>query len=125
HVLTRCCTQPCSNETLFGTFASFGSLPVTFWPLLWRTPLPASGYHCQSLPVCAPYLACEKLASLLRLGPSFATQSSIGIVTIACAPAAFACEMKVSPRSPAVELESAMLSKYQSASRLSAFSCQL
>ena len=33
--------------------------------------------------------------------------------------------MNVSPRSPAVALLSAMLSKYQSLPRLSAFSCQL
>ena len=88
-------------------------------------PLPASGNHCQSLPVCAPYLAIEKLASLLRFGPTFATQSIIGIVSIAWALAARAFAMNVSPRSPASALLSAMLSKYQSLPRLSAFSCQL
>ena len=73
--------SPAGTSNSTGTFASFGSLPVTFWPLV-RTPLPASGNHCQSLPVCAPYLAIEKLASLLRFAPSFATQSIIGIVSI-------------------------------------------
>ena len=109
---------------LDGTLASLGSLPVTNWPLV-RTPFPASGNHCQSVPVCAPYLAIEKLASLLRLAPTLATQSIIGIVSMACALAARALAMNVSPRSPAVALLSAMLSKYQSLPRLSAFSCQL
>ena len=79
-----------------------------------RTPLPASGNHCQSLPVCGPYFAIEKLASLLRFGPSFATQSNIGIVIIGCAFADFASDTNVSPRSPATALLSPMLSKYQS-----------
>src|SRR5204863_6552869 len=106
------------------TLASFGSLPETYWPDV-STPLPASGNHCQSFPVCAPYLAIEKLASLLRLGPTLAIQSIIGTVSIACAPTARVFAMKVSPRSPATALASAMLSKYQSLPRLSAFSCQL
>src|SRR5581483_2265047 len=109
---------------LDGALASLGSLPVTNWPLV-RTPLPASGNHCQSLPLCAPYLAMEKLASLERLAPSLATQSSMGIVNIACAPAALELAINVSPRSPATALGSAMLSKYQSLARLSALSCQL
>ena len=54
-----------------------------------RIPLPASGNHCQSLPVCVPYLACEKLASLARFVPSFATQPIIGIVTGASGTAGF------------------------------------
>ena len=33
--------------------------------------------------IAAPYLACEKLASLARLGPSRAIQSSIGTVSMA------------------------------------------
>ena len=74
---------------------------MTNWPLV-RMPLPASGYHCQSLPVCAPYLAIEKLASFERFGPSFATQSIVGMVIIACAPAARALAMNVSPISPGV-----------------------
>ncbi len=74
---------------------------MTNWPLV-RMPLPASAYHCQSLPVCAPYLAIEKLASFERFGPSFATQSIVGMVIIACAPAARALAMNVSPISPGV-----------------------
>ena len=57
--------------------------------------------------------------------PSLATQSIVGIVSIACAFAGPRFAMNVSPRSPAVALLSAMLSKYQSLPRLSAFSCQL
>ena len=41
---------------------------------------------------------------MLRLAPSFATQSIIGIVSIACAFAAREFAMNVSPRSPAVAL---------------------
>ncbi len=93
--------------------ASAGLL-ITFCPLELNTPLPASGYHCQSLPVCAPYLAMEKLASLPRLEPSLATQPIMGMVSIACAPAPLLMEKNVSPRSPATELESPILSKYQS-----------
>jgi len=62
---------------------------------------------------------------LPRFDPSFATQSIVGIVTIGWAPALRLVPMKLSPRPPGVELDSAMLSKYQSAPRLSAFSCQL
>src|SRR4029450_12523653 len=83
------------------------------------------GNHCQSLPVCAPYLAWEKLASLERFPPSRAIQSSMGIVIIGRAPADWVEEMKVSPRSPATLLASGMLSKYQSWPRLSALICQL
>ena len=36
---------------------------MTNCPLV-RMPLPASGNHCQSLPVCAPYLAIEKPGQL-------------------------------------------------------------
>ena len=92
-----------------GTFASRGSLPVMNWPLA-PTPLPASGIHCQSLPVCAPYFAIEKPASFVRLVPTFATQSISGIVSIAWAFAAVELAKKVSPRSPAVALLSPMLS---------------
>src|SRR2546429_7664725 len=106
-------------------FAWFLSFHVMYAPSLERMPLPASGNHCQSLPVCGPYLAMEKLGSLERFGPSLATQPIIGIVSIACAPADFEFEMKVSPRSPAVALASAILSKYQSLPRLSPLSCQL
>ena len=67
---------------------------MTAWPLL-RMPLPASGIHCQSLPVCAPYLAMEKLASFDRLAPSLATQSIVGMVIIAWAPA-----VRASPPAP-------------------------
>jgi hypothetical protein len=49
----------------------------------------------------------------------------IGIVTIGSAAAARVLTTKSSPRCPGVALDSAMLSKYQSAPRLSAFSCQL
>ena len=86
---------------------------MTNWPLV-RMPLPASGNHCQSLPVCAPYFAIEKLASFARFGPSLATQSSIGMVNIGCAPAARALAMNVSPLSPGVADVPGMLSKYQS-----------
>src|SRR5204863_9695882 len=107
------------------TLASFGSLPVLFWFVLFSTPLPALGNHCASLPVCAPYFACEKLASLLRLEPILATHPMIGIVIIDCAPALRDMVKNVSPRSPAAALVSPMLSKYQSWPRLSAFCCQL
>src|SRR5205823_4587636 len=120
-----CCTQLCWSETPFGTFASLGSLPVMLKPVLFDTPLPASAYHCQSLPVCGPYFACEKLASFPRPLPTFASQSMIGTVIIGCAPAPRLVLMNVSPRSPAVGLGSPRLSKYQSWPRLSAFCCQL
>src|SRR5215472_2201128 len=106
-------------------FASFGSLPVTFCWLDAFTPLPASGNHCQSFDCCAPYFAIEKLESLPRLGPSFATQPMVGIVSIDCAPADLVAEIKSSLSLPGVELPSSRLSKYQSLPRLSAFSCQL
>src|ERR1019366_3855064 len=115
----------CWSEEVLPMLASFGSFPVTYCPLDFSMPLPASGNHCASFPVCAPYLACEKLASLLRLGPSLAIQSSIGMVIMARAPPACVVEMNVSPRSPATADVSPMLSKYQSWSRLSAFNCQL
>jgi hypothetical protein len=83
---------------------------VIGWPVLLETPLPASGYHCASVPVCCPYLATEKLASLLRFAPSFATQSSMGMVTMDSAPTLLLFWMKVSPRSPWAELVSPMLS---------------
>src|SRR5262245_1227870 len=120
-----CWIQLFWNADVAGMFASFGSLPVTFWLFAARTPLPASGNHCESLNFWAPYFAIEKLASLLRLAPSFATQPTIGIVTIGSAPAPFALAMKVSPPSPAVLLEYGTLSKYQSFPRLSALICQL
>ena len=82
---------------------------MTYWPFV-KMPFPASGNHCQSLPVCGPYLAIEKLASLPRLEPSFATQSIMGIVSMAWAFAARELAKNVSPRSPAVALLSAMLS---------------
>src|SRR5262250_1644078 len=102
------------------TLASVGLLPTTNWPVLCRTPFPASGNHCQSLPVWAPYLAIEKLESLARPLPNLATHPIMGIVTIDCAPAVRLSETKVSIRSPGVELLSPMLSKYQSDPRLSA-----
>src|SRR5690348_1574905 len=95
------------------------------WPVLLATPLPASGNHCASLPVSGPYFAMEELQSLARLAPRLATQPLVGMVNIACAPAALLLEMKVSPRSPVVALLSPMLSKYQSLPRLSAFRFQL
>src|ERR1044072_3511285 len=98
----RALTQFCWKVELLATFASLGSLPETGWPVLDKMPLPASGNHCASLPVCAPYLAMEKLASLLRFAGTFATQLSMGMVSMACAPPALLLEMKVSPRSPAV-----------------------
>jgi hypothetical protein len=49
----------------------------------------------------------------------------IGTVTSGVALPARVEETKSSPRCPAAELASAMLSKYQSAPRLSALSCQL
>src|SRR5436190_22656282 len=119
-----CCTQPCCSDVLFGVLASLGSFHVIVCPPC-NTPLPASGYHCQSLPVCAPYLACEKLESLPRPLPSFATQSMIGTVIIGCAPAPRLVVMNVSPRSPAVPLASPRDSKYQSWPRLSPLNCQL
>src|SRR5438105_10594568 len=114
-----CCTHCCCRAEVLLVFASLGSLPATFCPVDLRIPLPASGNHCGSFPVCAPYLVCEKLASLLRLEPSLATQSSIGMVIMARAPPACVVEMNVSPRSPATADVSPMLSKYQSWSRLS------
>src|SRR5439155_4871621 len=120
-----CCAQLCCIVALFGVLASFGSFQVMFWPVLCCTPLPASGYHCQSVPVWAPYFPTEKLESLLRLAPSLATQSIMGTVIIDCAPTLLLMVMKVSPRSPAVELASPRLSKYQSWPRLSALNCQL
>src|SRR5215212_9200649 len=105
--------------------ASFGSLPAMFWPVADDTPLPASGYHCQSLPVCGPYLATEKLASLERFAPSFASQPRVGMVIIASAPAFFVLPMNASASAPAVALLYGMDSKYQSKARLSAFCCQL
>ncbi len=107
------------------TSASFGSSPVMLRPVLFYTPLPASGNHCQSFAVCASYLAIEKLASLARFAPSFATHPIIGTVSMACAPADLLVEKNVSPRSPATGLEPPTDSKYQSLPRLSAFSCQL
>src|SRR5580658_6919531 len=105
--------------------ASFGSLPVICWLVEARIPLPASGNHCESLPVCVPYVACEKLASFARFVPRLATQPIMGMVTSACAPAALVLEMNVSPTSPATELGYPILSKYQSASLLSALRSQL
>ncbi|MBV6430931.1 MAG: hypothetical protein IANPNBLG_01053 [Bryobacteraceae bacterium] len=96
-----------------------------FRPVLLSTPLPASGNHCQSFPVCAPYLAWEKLASLDRPAPNFATHPMMGMVSMGSAPPARLWLMNVSPCSPAVELAYAMLSKYQSLPRLSAFCIQL
>src|SRR5439155_6500390 len=119
------CTHCCWNSDVLPTLASLGSLFCTGWFVDFRTPLPASANHWASLPVCAPYFAWEKLASLLRLAPSLATQSIMGIVIMARAPAACVEEMNVSPRSPATLLASPMLSKYQSCPRLSAFNCQL
>src|SRR5262245_20243422 len=98
---------------------------MTYCPFDCRMPLPASGNHCQSLPVCAPYLVMEKLASLVRFEPSLASQPMIGMVSMAWAPAFLVMEKNVSPRSPATELDSPMLSKYQSCPRLSALICQL
>jgi hypothetical protein len=49
----------------------------------------------------------------------------VGMVSIACAPAARVLVMNVSPTSPGAALAAPMLSKYQSAPRLSAFCCQL
>ena len=107
-----------------GTLASFGSLPVTRLPFV-RTPLPASGNHCQSLSGWAPYFAAEKLASFVRPAPSLATQPMSGTVIIGSAPPWRESAMKLSAEPPAVALAPGMLSKYQSAPRLSAFSCQL
>jgi hypothetical protein len=104
--------------------ASLASFPVTYAPLV-RTPLPASGNHCQSASACAPYFATEKLASFERFPPTFATQPMVGMVSMGSAPASFDVVTNVSPTSPAVELAYGMLSKYQSAPRLSAFCCQL
>src|SRR3954453_13386132 len=105
-------------------WASLGSLPVMFCPVLLKTPLPASGKYCESLPVWAPYFAWLKLQSLERLAPSLATQPIIGIVSIARAPCDLASLMKLSPSAPAVALLEPMLSKYQSEARLVAFNCQ-
>src|SRR6185295_8051100 len=113
------CTHWRWYAELLGTLASFGSLPLTGSPDDCRIPLPASGNHCQSLPVCAPYFACEKLASLPRFTPILAIQPIIGMVSSGCAPPALLLEMKVSPRSPATLLASPRLSKYQSCPRLS------
>src|SRR5262245_40380414 len=88
-------------------------------------PLPASGNHCQSFPVCAPYLAMEKLESLPRLGPSLATQPIVGMVIIDWAPTLLFAAMKSSLSLPAVELPESRLSKYQSLPRLSQLHCQL
>ena len=67
----------------------------------------------------------SKLASFDRLLPTLATYSMIGMVTIGSALPARLLRTKSSPRCPGVALDSAMLSKYQSAPRLSALSCQL
>ena len=77
-VATRCCTQACWKSEFDGTLASFGSLPVTFWPLL-RMPLPASGNHCESLPVCGAVFGDREARELARFAPSLATQPIIGI----------------------------------------------
>src|SRR6185295_10477849 len=79
HRLTIDWTHCCWNAELLATLASFGSLFVIGWFVDFKMPFPASGNHWASLPVCAPYLACEKPASLLRFEPSFATQSSMGM----------------------------------------------
>src|SRR4051794_33576089 len=118
-----CWTQFCWYAEPAGVLASLGSLPVTFPPAAF-TPLPASEKY-GSVACCAPYLPTEKPARLPRPAPSFATQSSMGMVIIGCAPAALEVEINVSPRSPATELASPMLSKYQSLARLSALACQL
>src|SRR5437763_6637335 len=110
-----CCTQLCCSDVLFCTLASFGSFHVMLWPPC-RTPLPASANHCQSLPVCAPYFACEKLASLLRLEPTLATHPMIGIVIIGCAPALRDTVKNGSPRCPAGALVWTMRSTYHSCS---------
>src|SRR4051794_32530335 len=103
--------------------ASLGSLPVIVVPLV-RTPLPASGMN-GSVFCCAPYLATEKLARLLRLVPSLATQPRVGMVMLGCAPVAWASEIKLSTEAPAVVPVSEILSKNQSAAWLLAFCCQL
>ena len=69
--------------------------------------------------------AIEKLASLLRFDPTFATQSISGMVSIGLRVHRLRAREKPSPRSPGMALGSAMLSKYQSLPRLSAFTCQL
>jgi hypothetical protein len=51
--------------------------------------------------VCGPYLAIEKLASLLRLGPSLATHPAIGMVISGCDPLDFVRLTKLSADSPA------------------------
>jgi hypothetical protein len=100
-----CWTHPIWKSASAGTFASFGLLPVMRWPVALLMPLPASGNHCQSLPVCGPYLAMEKLESFDRFAPTFATHPTVGIVIIAWAFAFLDCEMNVSPPSPGVALE--------------------
>ena len=107
------------------TLASFGSFPLMAWPLEAAIPFPASGNHWASAPVCGPYFASEKLASLSRFGPSRATQPIIGMVISGSAPLDLDLAMKLSTESPGVALLSGTLSKNQSAARLLAFACQL
>ena len=70
-----------------------------------------NGKYLKSLLHCAPYLAMEKLVNFARPAPSFATQPTIGMVSIACDPAPLLSEKMVSPRSPATALVSPMLWK--------------
>ena len=61
------CTKPFWKLASAGSAQSLGSLLVMLLPPA-LTPLPASGIHCASLPLCAPYLAIEKHAVLARAG---------------------------------------------------------
>src|SRR5262249_14381590 len=111
-----------------GMLASLGSLPVTNCPSEARTPLPASGNHCQSLSFWAPYFWIEKLESFARFWPpSLATHPIVGIVSNAFAFAALLPAIKSSFSFPAVEMPGcdSRLSKYQSLPRLSQLHCQL
>src|SRR5439155_20488148 len=111
----RCCTQACWKAEFVRKLASFGSFVVISVLLLVTTPLPASGNHCQSWSACWPYFAIEKLESLAWLGPSLVVQPIMGIVSIAFAPPFLLAATKSSAAAPGVFVESARLSKYQSA----------
>src|ERR1035441_2984683 len=111
---------------LVGKLASFGLFQVMgLLPLVLLFPLPASGIHWESLPVCGPYLLMEYLASLPRPAPSLGGQPIMGMVSSGWAPPFLLLATKSSAVAAGVAEPSSMLSKYQSAAWLCALSCQL
>jgi len=108
------------------TFGSRGIVADYVLAAVVRTPLPASGIHCQSLPVCGPYSPNRKLASLLRFDPTFATQSNQrDRQHAACAFAAARRDERVRRVSPAWRSARRCSTKYQSLRGCRAFTCQL